>query len=181
MARYRFWLFKKDRKGRPIDKAILKIAEEIGPDLAPYGQKEVDGESTSKGILQSADEAASQAKLNSKIGNPHGYLTSVYKHIVDKFLARKKKIVPVDDSFLEVLANTEGPESFEDAIHDRLLVEKTLKAMDPDTRRICQWRLQGYSMQEIAKELKITPDCLSVRYTRGLKKAASDVLHQKRD
>jgi hypothetical protein len=29
MARYRFWLFKKDRKGRPIDKAILKIAEEI--------------------------------------------------------------------------------------------------------------------------------------------------------
>ena len=181
MARYRFWVHDKDRKGRPIDETILKAADEIGPDLARYRQEEVDCESTSNAMLQSAVEAVSQAKLNSKIGNPHGYLTSVYKHIVDKFLARKKKIVPVDDSFLEVLANTEGPESFEDAMHDRLLVEKTLKAMDPDTRRICQWRLQGYSMREIAKELKITPECLSVRYTRGLKKAASDVLHQKRD
>jgi RNA polymerase sigma factor (sigma-70 family) len=136
MVRYRFWLYKKDRKGRPIDKAI---------------------------------------------DNPPGYLTSVYKRIMDKLLARKKRLVPVDDSFLEVLADTEVLESFEDARNDRFLVEKILQAMDPDTRRICQWRLQGYSMWEIAKELKITPNCLSVRYKRGLGKAANDVLHQKRD
>ena len=180
MARYRFWLYKKDRKGRPIDKAILKIAEEIGPDLGPYGQKEVDCESTSNGMLPSAVEAASQATQNSTIENPPGYLTSVYKRIVDKFLARKKRLV-LYDSFLEVLANTEGPASFQDAMHDRLLVQEILRVMDPDTRRICQWRLQGYSIREIAKELKITPDCLSVRYRRGLKKAASDGLHQERD
>ena len=155
MARYRLWLFEKDRKGRPIDKAILKIAEEIGPDLAPSGQKKVDCESTSNGMLQSAVEP-SQTTQNSTIENPPGYLTSVYKRIVHKFLARKKRLVPADDSFLEVLAHTEGPESFEDAMPDRLLVEKILKAMDRDTRRICQWRLQGYSMREIAKELKIT-------------------------
>ena len=176
MARYRFWLYKKDRKGRPIDKAILKIAEEIGPDLGPYGQKEVDCESTSNGMLPSAVEAAAQGTHNSETPR---YLTSVYKRIVDKFLAPKKRLVPTDDSFLEVLAHTEGLESFEDAMPDHLLVEKILKAMDRDTRRVCQWRLQGYSMREIAKELKITPDCLSVRYTRGLKKAASEVLHQK--
>jgi RNA polymerase sigma factor (sigma-70 family) len=180
MARYRFWLYKKDRKGGPTDKAILKMSEEIG-DLAPYGQKEVDCESTSNGMLKSAAEAASQVRQNSTIENPPGYLRSVYKRIIDKFLARKKRFVPADDSFLEVLATTEGPGSFEDAMHDRLLIEKILKAMDPDTRRICQWRLQGYSMREIAKELKIKPDCLSVRYRRGLRKAASDVLHQKRD
>jgi RNA polymerase sigma factor (sigma-70 family) len=181
MARYRFWRYKKDRKGRPIDKAILKIAEEIGRGLAPYGQKEVDPESTSNGMLQSAVEAASQATQNSTIENPPGYLISVYKRIVDKFLARKKRLVQADDSFLEVLANTKGSESFEGAMHDRVLIEKILRAMDPDTRRICQWRLLGYSMWEIAKKLKITPDCLSVRYRRGLKKAASDVLHQKGD
>ena len=179
MGRYRFWLYKKDRKGRPIDKAILKIAEEIGHDLAPYRQKELD-ESTSNEMLQSAVEAASQATQNSTIEDPPGYLTSVYKRIVDRFLSRKKRLVPADDSFL-VLANSGGSESFEDTIQDRVPLEKILKAMDPDTRRICQWRLQGYSMLEIAKELKITPDCLSVRYTRGLKKAASHVLHQKRD
>jgi RNA polymerase sigma factor (sigma-70 family) len=178
MARYRFWVHDKDRKGRPIDQTILKAADEIGSDLALYRQEEVDCESTSNAMLQSAVEAASQATLNSKIENPPGYLTSVYKHIVDKFLARKKKLVPVDDSFLEELANSEGVTSFEDAIHNHLLIEKLLNAMDPDTRRICQWRLQGYSMREIAKELHVTPNSLSVRYTRGLKKAANDVLHQ---
>jgi RNA polymerase sigma factor (sigma-70 family) len=146
-----------------------------------HRQKEVDCESTSNRNLPSAVEAASQATQNSTIENPPGYLTSVYKRIADKFLARKKRLAPADDSFLELLANTEGPESFEDAMPDRLLVEKILKVMDRDTRRICQWRLQGYSMREIAKELKITPDCLSVRYGRGLKKAASDVLHQEKD
>ena len=146
-----------------------------------HRQKEVDCESTSNRNLPSAVEAASQATQNSTIENPPGYLRSVYKRIIDKFLARKKRFVPADDSFLEVLATTEGPGSFEDAMHDRLLIEKILKAMDPDTRRICLCRLQGYSMREIAKRLKITSDCLSVRYTRGLRKAASDVFHQKRD
>jgi len=112
MARYRFWLYKKDRKFRPIDKAILKIAEETDPDLAPYGQKEVDCESTSNRNLPSAVEAASQATQNSTIENPPGYLTSIYKRIADKFLARKKRLAPADNSFLELLANTEGPESF---------------------------------------------------------------------
>src|SRR6185295_3713055 len=114
----------------------------------------------------------------SQIENPIGYLTSVYKHLVDRFLARKKKLVPVEDSFLEDLANSEFSASFEDAIHSRLLLEKLLNAMDPDTRQICQWRLEGYSMHEIAKELQVTPNCLSVRYTRGLKKAAKEVLQK---
>jgi RNA polymerase sigma factor (sigma-70 family) len=179
MTRYRFWVHDKDRKGRPIDETILKAADEIGPDLARYREEEVDCESTSNAMLQSAVEAASHAKLNSEIENPPGYLTSVYKRIVDKFLARKKKLVPVDDSFLEDLANSEGVASFEDAIHNHLLIEKLLNAMDPDTRRICQWRLQGYSMREIAKELRVTPNSLSVRYTRGLKKATNDLLRQK--
>lgn len=179
MARYRFWVHDKDRKGRQIDEEILKAADEIGADLARYRQQEIDCESTSNSILQSAVEAASQANSSTQIENPPGYLTSVYKHIVDKFLARKKKIVPVDDSFLEDLANSEHVGSSEDAINNHLLVEKLLNAMDPDTRKICMWRLEGYSMLEIAKELQITPNCLSVRYTRGLKKAAKDVLERK--
>jgi RNA polymerase sigma factor (sigma-70 family) len=179
MARYRFWLQKKDRNRRPIDKAILNLADEIGPDLARYRQEEIDRESTSKAVLQSAVEAASQATQNSRIENPPGYLTSVYKRVVDKFLARKKTLVPADDSFPEDLSDSKKHESSDGTIQNRLLVEKILNAMDPDTRRICRWRLEGYSMGEIAKELKITPNCLSVRYTRGLKKAASEVLHQK--
>jgi hypothetical protein len=181
MAPLPFWLRDKDKKSRPIDKTIFKVAEEIGRDLQRYRQEKVACESTSNAMLQPAAEAASQVVQNSEIENSLGYLTSVYKRIVDKFLAREKRLVLVNDSFLEDLTNSEGRTSLEGTIHNRLLVEKILEAMDPDTRRICQWRLQGYSMREIAKELKITLNCLSIRYTCGLKNATSKVSDQKRD
>ena len=61
MGRYRFWVHDKDTKGQPLNETILKAADEIGPDLARYRQQEIDCESTSNAMLQSAVEAASEA------------------------------------------------------------------------------------------------------------------------
>jgi RNA polymerase sigma factor (sigma-70 family) len=180
MARNPSWIHDRDKAGQPLDEAILKAAEEIGPSLTRYRQQEIDCESTSNVMLQSAVEAASKATRSTAIENPPGYLTSVYKRLVDKFLARQKRMVPVDDDYLEDLANSGTSASFEEVVHNRLLLEQLLGAMDSDTRQICQWRLQGYSVNEIAKELGITPNNLSVRYTRGLKKAVGQVLNSRR-
>jgi DNA-directed RNA polymerase specialized sigma24 family protein len=90
----------------------------------------------------------------------------------------RKLRVPVDDAFLEDLANVGQARSFEDVIHNRLLMERLIDAMDP--RQICSWRLEGYSEAEIAKLLHTTPNAISVRYTRGFKKAAKTALHRDR-
>ena len=176
MARYRFWIHDKDSKGQPLDKSVLKTAEEIAPALTRYRQQEIDCESTSNEMLQSAVEAASKATRKNHIENPPGYLTSIYKRIVDKFLDREHKLVAVDEEFLEDLANAGQSSSFEDVIHNRLLLERLIDAMDPETRQICSWRLEGYSEAEIAKLLKTTSNAVSVRYTRGFKKAAKNAL-----
>jgi len=180
MARYRFWIHDKDRKGQPLDENILKTAEEIAPTLTRYRRQEIDCESTSNDILQSAVEAASKAKRRNHVDNPPGYLTSIYKRIVDKFLDRQQKLVPVDDAFLEDLANVGQARSFEDVLHNRLLMERLIDAMDAETRQICTWRLEGYSEAEIAKLLNTTPNAISVRYTRGFKKAAKNALERSR-
>jgi hypothetical protein len=52
--------------------------------------------------------------------------------------------------------------------------------MDDETRQICNWRLEGYFEAEIAKLLNTTPNALSVRYTRGLKKATRQALNGNR-
>src|SRR3989442_3553159 len=116
MARYRFWIHDKARKGRPLDESILKTAESIAPTLTRYRQQEIDCESTSNDMLQSAVEAASMARRRNHIENPPGYLTSIYKRIVDKFLDREQKLVAVDEDFLEDLANAGQSSSFEDVI-----------------------------------------------------------------
>jgi RNA polymerase sigma factor (sigma-70 family) len=176
MARYRFWIHDKDRKGRPLDESILKTAESIAPTLTRYRQQEIDCESTSNDMLQTAVEAASMAGRKNHIENPPGYLTQIYKRIVDRFLDREQKLVPVDDEYLEDLANAGHASSVEDVIHNRLLMQRLISAMDEETRQICNWRLEGYSEAEIARLLNTSPNAVSVRYTRGFKKAIKQAL-----
>ena len=180
MARYRFWFHDRDKNGEPLNPDILKAAEEIAPTLARYRQEEIDCESTSNDILQAAVEAASNATRKNRIANPAGYITSIYHRFVDKWVEHRKKLISVDDEFLEDLANSKRAPSFEEWMHNRLIIEKLLDLMDPDTRRICRWRLQGYSESQIAKRLRTTSNAISVRFTRGFKQAAKDLLQGKR-
>jgi len=175
MFRYRFWIHKKDDKGRPLDESIVKAAEEIAPTLARYRQREIRCESTTNSMLQSAVEAASKANRGRPIDNPVAYITSIYEHIVDRSLNRKRRLVPVGDEILEELMNDREHISFEEMMHNRLLLEKLLKAMEEDTRQICDLRLRGYSINEIAKSRGVTPNTLSAQYKRGVKRAMKKV------
>jgi len=172
MARYQFWIHDKDRHGQPLDEKILKAAEDIGPSLTRYRHEEIRCEATANEILQAAVEAASKATRNTLIENPRGYITSVYKRFVDKFISHHERLVPVDSEFLEDLANTQPVNSFEEFILNRLLMEKIIKTMDPETRQIFNWKSVGYSVTEIAKELRVRPNLVSLRFTRGMQKVA---------
>ena len=125
-------------------------------------------------------EAASNATRRNRIANPARYLASIYKRFVDKSPEDKKRLIPVDDEFLEDLANSKRAPSFEEWMRNRLILETLLKLMDADTRRICHWRLEGYSELQIAKRLGISPNAVSVRFTRGFKEAAKELLRGKR-
>ena len=180
MARYRFWFNDKDRNGQPLDENVLKTAEKIAPVLTRYRHQEIDCESKCNDMLQEAVEAASRATRRNPISNLAGYLARTYKHIVDNFLERKIRLIPVDDDFLENLANAQHAPSFEEWMHNRLVLEKLLKSVDRETRLIWNWRMAGYSETEIAKLLGITANTVSMRVTRGLKEAAKDLLQGKR-
>lgn len=171
MFRYRFWFHRKDGNGRPLDEKIVKAAEEIAPTLARYREHEIRCESTINEMMQSAVEAASKAKRSRPLENPIGYLTFIYKRIVDRSLNRTKRLVTVDDTFLEDLINVRSAGSLEEQIHNRLVMEKLISCMDTETRHICSLLSQGYSMNEIAKQLGISSNSLSKRYGRGVSKA----------
>jgi RNA polymerase sigma factor (sigma-70 family) len=175
MFRYRYWIHKKDDKGRPLDESIVKAAEEIAPALARYRQREIRCESMTNSMLQSAVEAASKANRGRPIDNPIAYITSIYKHIVDRTLNRKRRFVPVGEDILEELMSDREHISFEEMMHNRFLLEKLLQAMDEETRLLCDLRLRGYSIKEIAKERGVKPNTLTAQYKRGLKRATEKV------
>jgi RNA polymerase sigma factor (sigma-70 family) len=175
---YRFWFHNKDDQGRPLDESILKAAEEMAPILSHYREQELDCESHANEIMQSAIEAASKATRTTPIKNPIAYITSAYRRLVDKNLDRRSRVIPVDDEFLEELSDSGRVESFEQGVHDRLVIEKLMNLMDPRTREICDLIIQGYTQKEIAEDLGMTPNTLSVEFNRELKKTARR-MHQR--
>jgi RNA polymerase sigma factor (sigma-70 family) len=180
MARYRFWFHDRDKNGQPLDAKILKVAQEIPPKLCRYRQSEIDSDATANDLLQSAIEAASDAIRRRAIENPAQYLASTYKDLVDRFLGRSKELIAVDDDFLETLLDSDRAPSFEEWMNNRLTLEKLLKLMNADARQICCWRLEGYSEAEIATNLGMTPNAVSVRLTRGLREAERSLFLGKR-
>jgi RNA polymerase sigma factor (sigma-70 family) len=181
MAHYRFWFHDKDRKGRPLDKNVLKTAEEIAPILTNYRYEEIDSKSTCNEMLQEAVEAASRATRRHFIENLAGYIARIYKRIVDHFLDHKNKVVPVDDDFLETLVNAQyDAPSFEEWMHNRLDLEKLEDSIDPETRRIWDWRKEGYTQSEIAKQLGKTDNAISMRVIRAFRAAVKDLLRRRR-
>ena len=179
MDRYRFWIHDKDENGLPLDPQIMRAAEEILDALAKYREEEIQDESAINTMLQSAVEAASKANRNNRIRNPAGYIVKVYHRIVDHFLDEERRCISVDDVVLEKLANAAlAPKDSERAIHNQLILRKLMDAMDEETRKVCDWRLQGVSMNKIAKHLGVPRPLLSKRYGRGVKKAEAKILGQ---
>jgi DNA-directed RNA polymerase specialized sigma24 family protein len=175
MARKRFYLFwfhNKDDEGRPLDETLIKAAEEIAPVLTRYRHDEVGCDSTANELLQSAIEAASRAKRTGPIENPIAYLTSVYRRIVDDFLDRLNKEMPVDDQFFEELTSSGYVEPFDELVHDHLELEKLMNFMDERATQICEWILQGFTRKEIAGILGVPRNSLSVEFNRALRSAA---------
>ena len=175
--RYELWISDKDSEGRPLDQHFLKAAKAIGSGFFNYRQRELGCASLTNDLVEEAVEAASRAKRTEPIRNYAGYLLAVFMRVVDKFLAREARLVPVEDEYLEDLAIRDPEADLFVALAERhIFIREVMDCMDADTRLICDWRLQGYSMNEIAEELSLTPNCLSVRYARGLKKAAERLL-----
>jgi DNA-directed RNA polymerase specialized sigma24 family protein len=171
MSTYQLWLHDTDEDGKPIDPQILNAARKIGPGFFRYRQQELGCESLTNTFVQAAVAAASQAKHGQPIENPTGYLLSVFTRKVNKFLGRQAKTVALDELSLDRLAGSRS--AYHDAsIEHRVSMLELMDRMDAKTRQIFNWRIEGYSMAEIATKLSVTRNCLSARYSRGLRRAA---------
>jgi RNA polymerase sigma factor (sigma-70 family) len=172
MSLYELWLNEADEKGNPLDTEILKAARELGPAFLRYRQREIGCESLTNTIVQAAVEAASKAFHRQPVENPRAYLLSVFTRKMNKLLDRQARIVALDDlpdnNFRKIMKTQD-----EKPIEHHLSLLELMDCMDEETRRISNLRFQGFSMKEIAQQLSITCNCLSVRYRRGLAQATA--------
>lgn len=181
-SRYKLWVSDRDESGEPVDPQFIQAAYALESSLFSYRRREIGCESATADLIQSSVNAASRAAHSKPVENPLAYLHSVFTRKVDKYLASKGFEIPVSHDFIEDLGLRDAarlPPT--EALAERILIREVKANMDDWTRQVCNMRINGYSIEEIAKELGQPRNRIAVRYSRGLAKAAERVLKSSRD
>src|SRR5262249_23743024 len=76
---------------------------------------------------------------------------------------RENRVVPVTDDLLESLVNAQHIQSFEEWVNGRLDLQKLLGSLEGEAEQIWKWRIEGYSHQEIARQLGMSANTVSMK------------------
>ena len=173
-ARIFFWIPPVDDKGFAVEKAFADAAYSKAQELRLYRWRELTDEAIRANLVESAVYAASRAQNTAPIEDPKGYVYTAFTRLVDRYISKQSVSRQTPESEIEQLPEAgiyAKSDSFGD-LDDAILRSQILNAMSPEDRWPWERRLLGYEVQEIAAELKVSPDCLSTRMRRSAREAA---------
>ncbi len=167
-----FWIRPIDDRGVEVDPDFAEAAYEKARDFRLYRAKELRDEAVRADLVERAVYAASRARKRDLIRDTKAYLFATFARLVDEQIKRDRGLEHKPPAEIDLHSGTtraSGPSE----IHRSILQDQLLAAMSAEDRLIWKRRLVGYEVNEIAAELNITPNCLSVRIKRGVE----DVRH----
>ncbi len=175
---YALWICDKDETGASVDPQFIRAAYELAPTLLRYRKRELGCESIAADLIQAAVNAASRAAHFKPVGDPSAYLFTVFSRKVNRHLQKANVEVTLAEEFVDDLVRGgQDQSSTTQTIEDRILLREFKAQMDDWTRKICNMKLVGYSIEEIARDLGEPTNRVAVRYTRGITKAAKRLFH----
>lgn len=176
-AARRIWISEIDPAGYRVDPVFIEAGYRKEKDLFRLRRREFPDDARVASLIEEAVYRASRAVRKEPVRDTGGYLYRVYANLLDEEIAKQVRTVSGEDRLLEHLANLSGATP---DITEQIYGRELLDAMDSETRFAWERRLLGYEIQEIAREIHITPDCLSTRLRRGAKQAMKGLLGNER-
>ena len=164
----RIWIRETDPTGLPVDPAFIAAAYRKEKEFFRLRRREFPDDARVASLIEEAVYRASRAVRNEPVRDPGGYLYRVYANLLDQEIGKEVPTVSHEDAFLERLDSSGSAKS---DLTERIYGRELLDAMDPDIRLVWERRMVGYQVKEIAKEINVSPDCLSTRIRRGTKEA----------
>ncbi len=146
---------------RPIRKAR---------DLRHYRADELLDDAVRAELAETAVYIASRAKKSFPVLDAKAYVFKTFARLVDERIAKDNRLVVQATARLEELPEPVS-HAWLDSLEDQVYRREVLDAMRPEDRQLWEKRMLGYELEELARELNVTPDCLSARARRGLEYA----------
>ena len=157
-----------------MDPRFTALAYRKEEDYFRYRAKELNDPAVTANLIEQAVYSASGAASHTVIEDPAGYLFRTFANLVEAHLAKAPRTIGFEPGYLADIAGaTDDPE---DRLNDRIYRTQILGAMDNNTRWAWERRILGYDVQSIAKEMRVSADCMSTRLRRGLDAAIRRLL-----
>ena len=162
------WVSPVDSQGVQADPMFLRAAEQIGGDFLTYRSRDMKDPSRSMEFAERAVHLASRAKKKRPVEDAVRYLFRTFTNLVDQELERNRRLVSLDDNLLHAIGRRQVSEE-EAEMAEAITWREALDTLEP-TMKWVFWRLYwGYSVNEIAEQLGISPNTLSQRIRRARK------------
>jgi len=166
--RFVLWVSPVDAQGLPADPMFLQAAEQIGGDFVSYRARDINDPSRALEIAERAVYLASRAKKKRPVEDAVAYLFRTFTNLVDREIERARRFVSLDDDLLRAIGRRRASEP-EAEMEKAITWREALDGLDP-TMQWVLWRLYwGFSVNEIAARLGISPNTLSQRLSRTRK------------
>ena len=166
--RFLLWVSPIDAQGVPADPMFLEAAEHIGSDFVNYRSRDINDPSRALELAERAVYLASRAKKKRPVEDAVAYLFRTFTNLVDREIERTRRFVALDDDLLRFIGRRHVGEP-EAEIENSIAWREALDTLEP-TMRWVLWRLYwGFSVNEIAAHLGISPNTLSQRISRARK------------
>ena len=151
-----------------MDPNFAKAAYEKARDFRLYRAQELRDDAVRADLVERAVYAASRARKPDLVRDTKAYLFATFARLVDEQIKKDRglehKALVEIDGYSHACTRSLSAATIDDVILQRQILD----AMSPEDRVIWKRRLVGYDVNEIAAELNITPNCLSVRIKRGI-------------
>ena len=165
-----FWIHPVDEKGFKVDKRLAKAAYQKARDLRHYRADELLDDAVRAELAETAVYIASRAKKSFPVLDAKAYVFKTFARLVDERIAKDNRLVVQATARLEELPEPVS-HVWLDSLEDQVYRREVLDAMRPEDRQLWEKRMLGYELEELARELNVTPDCLSARARRGFEYA----------
>ncbi len=166
---YEIWIGDTNADGAVRDARVLAAARGMKAFFLWYRRAELGCPSLANTLAEAAVDNACEALAHGEIRNPRAYLKAAFKHAVNRYLRRERRLVPMllDGDSERVRREFVSEEEVAN-LERQIQIAQILDAMDEQTLSIFAGRRAGYTGEEIAMRLGITTSALYTSYCRGL-------------
>jgi DNA-directed RNA polymerase specialized sigma24 family protein len=162
-----------DRRGRPIDPAVLKAAEDIGRRALRHAGRQLIDPAVAANLLEEAAATVSRAMSapamrQRPILDLHSYLFRAFLRRLNKRHKRELYLAESLRTHGQAVPNSVDPRP---SIENEILIDEFLMHCDPTTRDMFWRRIAGFSWREIGWSYRISTHAAESRFNQAFQKA----------